>query len=269
MSYISRGRSRGNIYKGDIGGKRFSSRMQSTTNFNKAKEAIVTLKGGGLRKQQQSNLNSVLETYGKAINKEPSSLLNQTLPNGVTKINSTNKNSTREDHRNNRKRKLHAFYNAGGKFPRAHEAFSNNYERPMTLNEMLAYAKEITKHGQGDERDVKYLKGRGLIKANPNDREILGNQGPTSNFEVSNTPQVEGERGLGGIQPGFEKFISQPTVKAADFIETINEIKIGSNPLNPQFAEVIYLTVPQQAPGFMDTTTAHFEFIFNYIMEMQ
>ena len=115
MSYISRGRSRGDMYRGGDATKRSSSRMQSTANFNKAKEALVTLKGGGLRKQQTAaNSTSVLETYGKVINKEPS-LLNQTLTNAATKIASSNENSTREDHRNNRKRKLHAFYNAGGK----------------------------------------------------------------------------------------------------------------------------------------------------------
>ena len=257
MAYISRGRSRGdNIYRGDAT-KTSSPRIPA--NFNKAKEALVTLKGGGLRKQQQSP--TVLETYGKAIKtNNPGSLLNQTLNNAKTTITCTNQNSSREDHRTNRKRKLLAFYNAGGKFPRVHEAFTNNAERPMTLNEVLQYAKEITKHGQGDERDVKYLKGRGLISADPNFKEILGNQGPNSNLDISNTPQIEGERRLGGVQPGFEKFIFQPTVKVSDFIETINELKIGSNPLNPQFAEVIYLTIPQQAPGFMDTTTAHFEF---------
>eukprot|EP00112_Aurelia_sp_Birch-Aquarium-sp1_P015996 Seg3589.1 transcript_id=Seg3589.1/GoldUCD/mRNA.D3Y31 product="hypothetical protein" protein_id=Seg3589.1/GoldUCD/D3Y31 len=164
-------------------------------------------------------------------------------------------------HAEHKRRKIRALLRCQTSLPNPRDGFNNNHGRNMTPAEILAYARELEAHkSDGNTRDVSFLRGSGLMNANPNYHDIIGSQAPLSNQDVSNTPQLEGKRAMGGTQPGFEKFLYNPTVKVSDFIESTAEIEISAHPINPAFGTSVHMTIPQQAPGFLDSTAFWFEF---------
>ena len=77
------------------------------------------------------------------------------------------------------------------------------------------------------------LKGRGLLKSDPNTHDVLGSQAPTNNQEYSETPTMSGIRSLGDAQPGSEKLNFEPTVKIQDAIENVQEMLVPASNRNP------------------------------------
>eukprot|EP00112_Aurelia_sp_Birch-Aquarium-sp1_P012505 Seg2628.13 transcript_id=Seg2628.13/GoldUCD/mRNA.D3Y31 product="hypothetical protein" protein_id=Seg2628.13/GoldUCD/D3Y31 len=148
-------------------------------------------------------------------------------------------------------------------------AFRNNKRRKMDTYEWHTYQNTIAKKLKDIDSDFtmggnggEYLKGSGLIPADPNVKEALGTQAPISNIDVSDAAQQEGSRNIGGsAEPGAEKLIYEPTIKVASIYESIAEVVIPASNRNPGITEYnIYFNIPQQAPAFMDRRTFCFEF---------
>ena len=105
------------------------------------------------------------------------------------------------------------------------------------------------------------LTGRGLNPTHPNIKEALGTQAPTMNNEYSTTPQTQGGRNFGGVQPGSEKLIYEPEINVQSIYESVMEVKIPAQSRNPGTTDdSIFINIPSQAPAFMDRRTLTFEF---------
>ena len=102
----------------------------------------------------------------------------------------------------------------------------------------------------------KSLKGRGLLKTDPNVHELLGSQAPTNNEEYSNSPTMVGTRNLGSAQPGSEKLNFEPIVKIQDAIENVQEMLVPASNRNPGVSDnMIFGSLAQQAGAYMDVKT--------------
>ena len=71
----------------------------------------------------------------------------------------------------------------------------------MNALQMFNYMQALKNEHGGS----KGLKGRGLLKTDPNTQDMLGSNAPSNNQEYSNTPTMSGSRSLGDAQPGSEK----------------------------------------------------------------
>ena len=87
----------------------------------------------------------------------------------------------------------------------------------------------------------KSLKGRGLLKTDPNVHQLLGSQAPTNNEEYSNSPAMVGSRNLGSAQPGSEKLNFEPIVKIQDAIENVQEMLVPASNQNPGVSDNMIL----------------------------
>ena len=105
------------------------------------------------------------------------------------------------------------------------------------------------------------LKGRGLLKSDPNIHDMLGSQAPTNNQEYSETPTMSGIRSLGEAQPGSEKLNFEPTVKIQDAIENVQEMLVPASNRSPGVSDnMIFGSLAQQAAAYMDVKTFEPEF---------
>ena len=107
-----------------------------------------------------------------------------------------------------------------------------------------------------NEHGGRGLKGRGLLKTDPNTQEILGSNAPSNNQEYSNTPTMSGSRSLGDAQPGSEKLNFEPIVKIQDAIENVQEMLVPASNRNPGVSDnMIFGSLAQQAAAYMDVKT--------------
>ena len=122
----------------------------------------------------------------------------------------------------------------------------------MNALQMFNYMQALKNEHGGS----KGLKGRGLLKTDPNTQDMLGSNAPSNNQEYSNTPTMSGSRSLGDAQPGSEKLNFEPIVKIQDAIENVQEMLVPASNRNPGVSDnMIFGSLAQQAAAYMDVKT--------------
>ena len=122
----------------------------------------------------------------------------------------------------------------------------------MNALQMFNYMQAL-KNEHGGSKD---LKGRGLLKTDPNTQDMLGSNAPSNNQEYSNTPTMSGSRSLGDAQPGSEKLNFEPIAKIQDAIENVQEMLVPASNRNPGVSDnMIFGSLAQQAAAYMYVKT--------------